>query len=425
MLWTERDLVAVQKELRRLKVPFALWNLFEDARIEQRFRQTREMRFEWTRFEPMNWGTQAGEIFFMLVQHEGDSEAVKTGTISNAKAKDATADVAALESLFDEVLVFYQRTLKASTSWALMPILTDWCKRFPESESHTPSRGNETAEGEGAPDLAAMLEGQLDPEAIRDFDANTIPVAGAEEPKAKAKTKGIGEKIGEQPDGGNADLLGTERFEIETARVTLLAERLSRLFVSQNRIVTNEVPGRRLSARHFATDLPFYRHKKLQSRGRSKTLVVVDCSGSMNNLPIEEGRVLVAALNLLAQRGIVSGHVVLSAVTGRRAVWQRFALPMKQAQIERIHAFGDGEGLEGAIRNNLKLAQEADFVFAYTDAQIVDKPIDKSQLHLQGVHTWGLYIGSTTMVDKLTEYFDKAIIRDNAEHLVEAMLVHS
>ena len=131
---------------------------------------------------------------------------------------------------------------------------------------------------------------------------------------------------------------------------------------------------------------------------------------------------MVAALSSLASRGIVSGHVVLSAVVDERTVWQRFALPMKLDAIQRIRAFGSAEGLESAIRSNLKLAQAADFVFVYTDANIYDEPIDKSRLHVKGVYTWGLYVGGYEELEELKKYFDKSLIRDTAEKLVEAII---
>lgn len=419
LLWTERDLKSVNKDLKSIDVPFSLFNLFEDARIEHRYRNGASIFFEWVKYEPVKFENEPAAIFFALVQHEGDLEAVRAGVLSSLQEPTVEVILAA-NHLIDNVASFYERARNETSSRALYPILKEWCLAYPPAKSFIPSRGNETQGADGTPDLTPMLEGQTEEEAAQLFDVGSF---GVNEPQGKPLGSGKdAEQKGTIPDGGNADLLSNEPSEIDSGRVSLLASRLGKLFLSQSRLTTSEVPGKKISVRHFVSGRPYYRHRALESLSRKKVLFVVDCSGSMANMPIEEGRLMVAALSALASRGIVSGHIVLSAVSGRRTVWQRFALPMKLESIQRIHAFGAAEGLESAIRNNLKLAQAADFVFVYTDANICDEPIDKSRLHLKGVYTWGLYVGGDEAFEELKKYFDKSLIRSSAEKLVEAIL---
>jgi hypothetical protein len=402
-----------------MDVPFSLFNLFEDARIEHRYRNGANIFFEWTKYEPVKLENKPAVIFFALVQYEGDLESVRAGVSSSLQEPSAEALLAA-NQLIDDVDSFYRRACDETSSRALYPILKEWCLAYPPAESFIPSRGNETEGADGVPDLTPMLEGQSAQEAAQEFDAGTF---GVNDPEGKSLGgRKAAEPKGTLPDGGNADLLDDEPSDIDNNRVSLLASRLGPLFLSQSRLVTSEVPGKKISVRHFVSNRPYYRHRVLESLSRKKVLFVVDCSASMRGMPIEEGRLMVAALSVLASRGIVTGHIVLSAVYDRRTVWQRFALPMKLESIQRIHAFGSAEGLESAIRNNLKLAQAADFVFVYTDANICDEPIDKSRLHVQGVYTWGLYVGGDEGLEELKKYFDKSLIRSNAEKLVEAIL---
>jgi hypothetical protein len=422
LLWTSRDFITLNKDLESMNVPFSLFNLFEDARIEHRYRNGLGTFFEWTKYEPIAWSAKPLAVFFSLVQFEGDLERVKAlASGSTMTAEDAES----IHLLIEDVNSYYRRCLTADSSEDLYPVLKAWCKAYPPADSFIPSRGNGVEGKKGSADLKPMLDGQLAQESAAQFDAGTIDL---NPPKVKLEGKALkGAPKGALPDEGNANLLGDTPSDIDEKRAAAVAMRLGRLFESKSRLVTNEVPGKKLSMRHYVTDRPFYRHKMLQSIARKKVLLVVDCSGSMQEAPaISEGRLLVAALSLLASRGIVSGHVVLSAVSNGRTVWQRFALPMKLDNIQLIHAFGAAEGLENAIRSNIKLAQAADFVFVYTDGQICDAPIDKAKLHLQGVHTWGLYVGNNTKsLAALKEFFDKALVRDDAERLVEAMLVQS
>ena len=89
-----------------------------------------------------------------------------------------------------------------------------------------------------------------------------------------------------------------------------------------------------------------------------------------------------------------------------------------------MSAFAQAEGLENAIKGNLKLASNADYVMVYADGQICDSPIDKTGLHRHGVFTWGLYAGDEPdYLENMHLHFDKVIMRQNAEQLVDAMLL--
>ena len=143
----------------------------------------------------------------------------------------------------------------------------------------------------------------------------------------------------------------------------------------------------------------------------------------MGGFHASEGRLLVAALSVLAAKGKVSGHVALSAVSGDKAIWQTFKLPMTMDQISHIQGWAGAEGLEGTLKGNLKLAREADLVLVYTDGSICDVPINKSDFHKYGIYTWGVYVGNKDCFDELNKYFDKALIRQSTEDLVDAMLV--
>jgi hypothetical protein len=92
--------------------------------------------------------------------------------------------------------------------------------------------------------------------------------------------------------------------------------------------------------------------------------------------------------------------------------------------IQRIDAWGEAEGLEFALSSNSKLARCADFVGVYTDGAIFDKPIEKGRLHARHIYTWGLYAGESEAIQgDLLRYFDRALVRADAEGLIEAMLL--
>lgn len=70
--WTERDYKKVSKELYTCKVPFKLYNLFEDARIEHLFRKETGKKFNWIQDIPNKEAIITPvEIFYSFVNNEG------------------------------------------------------------------------------------------------------------------------------------------------------------------------------------------------------------------------------------------------------------------------------------------------------------------------------------------------------------------
>lgn len=69
--WTERDMKKVNIKLNTCRVPFKLYNLFEDARIEHLFREETGKKFNWIQDIPNREATTPVEIFYSFVNNEG------------------------------------------------------------------------------------------------------------------------------------------------------------------------------------------------------------------------------------------------------------------------------------------------------------------------------------------------------------------
>lgn len=69
--WTERDYKKKSKALMDKRVPFKLYNLFEDARIEHLFREETNKKFNWIKDIPNKEATTPVEIFYSFVNNEG------------------------------------------------------------------------------------------------------------------------------------------------------------------------------------------------------------------------------------------------------------------------------------------------------------------------------------------------------------------
>ncbi len=429
--FTERDLKAANRILEAEKLPFGLWNLFEDARMEACYRRKHEIRFGWLEFERSEFEpekvntlpTLAQAMLFALIQSEGEITVESLEEHAHAAGRSVCRDDRrgvdrSAESVAKSVLGYYtEMCALGGTLGEMLPELRRWVEEF----GLPPPEGGGAGGGRGAEerpsDLSLSLLLQTDPEALAEFEKGAKDFDGKEVANAKA----VPEDPIDLPEGGTADLLIGRDAPIDEQRVAVIVQHLRKLFEARVRVEYTEVPAKRISARHCAAERPPYRHRTVTGAARRRLELVVDLSGSMSGLHIDEGRILIAALSALAREGKVEGHVIFS-VGHDRFHWERFRLPMSLESIAKIKAFGGAEGLEYALRSNVEVLHGADFVCVYTDGSITDRPIEKHWLHQRGIHTTGLYVGDERYLSELQKYFDRSLIRADIEALAGAML---
>lgn len=439
-LYTERDMKKIKRELALIKAPFGTYNLFEDGYIEHRYRTETEYRFEWLMMEDLSLNARPECLLFALIQAEGRVETVEKAIQEwkpapveaqeggqgfkelNALLSQQEAPVEKLLELLPEVVDYYKRIIAVKHSLKLMPILKEWLDQY--------GRPPEMPRGGGLGDMSMNMNLMSDPQAAQQFDADAVAVSGPQsggesEVNASQRTKHQ-DKVKADPsheaEASNGKVLLDTETPVDMKRAQAVAEKLLKFLQKAPYNAYSRNPSARLSARHYVLGRPAYRVKEDGGKKVPKVLMVMDCSGSMNGFHMTEGKIFLTALSLLAQWGVIKGHLVLSAVR-EKPTWERFALPMAQKSINQVQGYAGGEGLEYAIRANMAQARDADLVFVYTDAAIGDLPVNKTRLHQQGVFTWGLYVGDESQRSALLEHFDKALIRSSAEELVDAIVV--
>ena len=422
--FTERDLKTANQILEAEKLPFGLWNLFEDARMEAAYRRKHEIRFEWLEFERSEFDpekvntlpTLAQAMLFALIQSEGEitvesfEEHARAVGCSVCRDDRRGVDRSA-ESVATSVLGYYtEMCALGGTLGEMLPVLHRWVEEF---GLPPPEEGG----GAGSGDLSLSLSLQTNPKALEEFENGAKDLNGKEVTDGKEVPK---DPI-DLPEGGTAHLLVGAPAPIDEQRVAVIVQHLRKLFQDRVRVEYSEAPAKRISARHCATERPPYRHRTVKGTARRRFELVVDLSGSMSGMHIEEGRILIAALSALAREGKLEGHVIFS-VGHRGFHWERFRLPMSLQSIAQVEAYGSAEGLEYALRSNVEVLCGADFVCVYTDGSITDRPIEKNWLHQRGIHTTGLYVGDERYLSELQKYFDRSLIRADIEALAVAML---
>lgn len=398
-------------------IPFSLFNLFSDARIEHLDRIRTGDNFRWREFEleATNVQKSPGGVLFLIIQAETEAEAL-TDTWLELEAQDKPDRLA-------RVLDYYLRIIACKSEWDLRPLMLEWLDEFQDEEPPE----NQAMSGLGASELEQgfTLSGNATTAALFDFDVSSL----TEPPKVPSKSLERGEENSKSSvDGGTGELLLTEEAELDERRIKQLTRLLRRTLVGPSRARDTDNATTAIALHNLLPGgdptLPFVESSR-RGRAKRKLGFIMDCSGSMGSEatdPMGYGREVVAAMSDLAREGLVSGYVLLSAVVGGKAQWQRFKLPMSRQEISRMHGFAGAEGLAHAMESNASVLRHMHRNFLYSDGSITDRQPDKGMLRAKGLEVIGLYCGETDSAAGLAKHVKRSIIRATPEDLALAML---
>lgn len=483
---TPRDLKQVQKDLAAIKVPFRLFNLFEDARIEHLSRLEQGTTFEWTTFEALAPMDHPQNAFLRCIQQEGEEDVALTEDETPLEASEGIPENwvgRPMNEFYSRVQEYYARVCACGEAHMLYPIMREFLDEFPQPESEDkgePGEGGggsgsgESSNGEGeegepgsgkpgedeessaesrAGDLSVAAEAADQGDSFFDeFDEDAEVVGGegkeADEARARAKAQSAGENRADPnithrsqgiPDSVTPDSNGghgaPEHFlasnpgSIDAAfqkRVDGLVAKLMRMFKSHSLPLAMESPGHRLSSRHLARGEVRYVHKKVMGgKGKRRYTIVFDCSGSMQGHPAREGKLFLLALNEIARRGYLEGKLILTGLVGSRPSWLTYSFPVKDELILSIRTDKGAEGIHHALEGNLADIKGMDDVFVYTDACICDTPLDREFFAARRIWPVGLYAGDDKEASEMERHFPQNVIRYRIEEVVEAMLTRN
>lgn len=396
---TCRDADATRALLTRVGCSMGLLNIFEDARIEQAWRQLTGRSFRWTEFEAEQPGRSATPLGALLewIQCEGDAALI-------SRLPDA--------GRCSEVESFYRRAVETPTTLELEALLAEWVERYGDAADATAYR---FTAGRGEMQLAATLLD--DPAAFAEFDADSGTVA--------ADGNAEGDPLGtvEIDNHAESDLLAATSSEFGEEEARMHAERLLRVLTVRSRAFYGLSPSMRISAWRADAGRPAFRHRTDGRIVRRRRDLVLDCSGSMAGEHIAAARTLARVMSLLAEHGALDGELILSAVSGRVAVSESHRWPVPASVIERIHAFGNAEGLASAIDAHVAALRGAEKVYVFTDGDICDRPLALAALRRCGVEVIGLYVGDVERGSKgLTRHFDRFAARATLAGVVDFLV---
>lgn len=432
-MWTDRDMASVKNAIDAGKVPFSLFNLFEDARIEHAWRKMTAKFFDWQSMnKPFDIVTPI-QSFFAFVFFEGDVSKINW------------------EGDIQLVGEFYQRCCDAKSTLDVIHICKDWIEVFgddcgdlpdgmPASMGETGEQSDDESQGE-QDDESTQDEGDLihavivsENASLGDLEDDAVQIQST--PSREVEGDGISAntqdsesqnliKANEQLFTLEDDLMSDAPHGYDREYANLKAVQIKRVFYRKSRYRPSDKPSKRLNPKLLSgnKDVPMYRRKKLLAKDNLKVNLIIDCSGSMYGEPMQNANQVCATFNRLAQMGMIDCKVILSR--SGISKYPNINLPVSDDTVDYIGnaAGGHGESLEQCFKAHLKDMQRAKYNFVITDGELTDGDIRKPLYQSRGIFTTGLYVCSGNRENDLVRWFDKGIVCSNLETLFANMIL--
>lgn len=409
---THRDIGEISKWCNKNKVPFSLFNFFEDARIEYLWRVDTDRDFNWTQYEDLpevDEDSNATTLIFVYIQKEGRF-------------------VSPLPKL-KRVREYYDKILDCPTSTDLYPILLEWIEEFPETQDDLDQLSEDGFLGDSSNplssgDLSTTAEMQCSSEASEKMDEDVEDVIGKSPYNEENSNVELVEELTEVDydfTSGNTYNIFDENYDgyYNKKQAEKLMPLMQRIFKGKKRKISQSNPSNRLNVRSFTQKRfdKLYKKKMSISKGKKTINLIIDCSGSMCGDPITDARTFCYMINEFAKKGFVQGHLILTGADCSTHQTMTFKFPLKDEDIGHIIADGSAEGLAGTISKTKKLMKKADWNFCITDGNITDNAIDS-----KGLHLFGMYVGDSDYCN-LSKWFEHYLARNTLEELIQKLII--
>lgn len=442
--FTTRDFEDLNKKLNAEKVPFQLYNLFEDARIEHLMRVNFGIEFKWTDFEDLDADRpdeKALTTFFKIIQSE------------NREIFDVP--------YYERVKDFYDRTLTADTIEKMITVLKDWIKEFPnETEPNKSQQKGMSMQGMGEPGEGSPKGAGQSTDEMSDLE---IGVAIATNEDFKDKFESDTEVVVQDAESAKQELQEELNINNETSAnmkhltevkseqlKTLASSNVDDMFdknakfnpkkIHEDKIeeakrelikILKDMDTERIN---MSTPSNYFnikgamafmngdsRAKLYKSNvdedevyNKKKVFILIDGSSSMGGHPVKNALTLSVVLNRLSKLNLFEGYIAGSKVAGK-AINQGFELPINDGMITSFRADAGGEGIGYAIKQNVHLMNDCDYIFVITDGQIHDMDLNMLKKEHPEVYkkTVGVYMGNSRHANKsLDKWFKFSIVNN-------------
>lgn len=473
-IYTDIDLTLMKKRLKRNGIPFKLFNLFEDIRIEALVTKRIGHKFIWNEClndKYLGKGIKTAEAFMNILNIYKYS--LTTEYIDEYLSLFEDYEVARALDIIEIIKIDYFEPIQQIDSmYDLIPLLIKWQEQFHIRKCYAleTDKGMEelllmSTEDDNAVDDDSCIADKEDEEREKDEEENESDEdqggsSGGEEeddcknPEGNESDEDASDKYKidytnleklsvkiplkmntKDSDDGNTgtglvssstipehserDLLSKRPQKYDRTAFKEIIDQYKKIFIEKTTYESTRRPSKRIHKRNLLLNKDkFYKKKNILDKVIKKISIVIDCSGSMNyNMSMSKMKLFIAAINYFAIKGYVDGYIILSIGKAMHTL----KMPLTTSEIDRINPFPcpTSEGLQRTISKCIKPLSNSEHIFVVTDGHIVDEPIDKVMLAKHRINPIGLYIGKT--VD-LSKWFNESVCRDNIEDLTSDII---
>ena len=406
---TDRDLASIAQRCRDGRVPFALFNILEDARIEFRARLAEGGDFGWWRwFSNGGLATDPVKYLWQLVNREGRPTRSALPMADAAKVRE-----------------FYDAACAAADSYAVVEVGRQWVEHFRgEAETitvpgHLPrvdgAVGEETdgsAPAGGDTADAPSVEGMGEREAttLRDGAGAPGELGAGAHVGTRTSTKRVpwmyyADAAGHPGFSTPLDRLAADRLAAKLAEVVAAtaSANTARVATSGSRL---HLPGVISGAAQAFRTLG-------KTGGRAHLTWIIDMSGSMGHDWNEHGKTFVAAVLRLLRRRVITGSIWLTG-DGRHAL---VPTDLRDDELDTLLPTKESESVAVTLEAIRPVVEASHATVIYTDAALTDGHVDAGLWRARGVDL----LGACVIPASASEYRQAKLREEMVRHFGRAI----
>lgn len=404
---TDRSSTTVDK-LKAEGLPFALYNLFEDARIEHASatRADGDGAFRWCNYVdiPVESNT-ASSIYWAIKSNEAGIKKSASAYVPKWLGTPKVEYNGRMRPTHLVILDFYRRSIRAISSESLLPIVKEWVKIF-GADVETIYRDD-------------VVHGESDPSVKGIHETEVIDSAKREDIKHSEEKDAAKWLHTSYP---NQSLINQIVRNLRSI-VVKAAPAKTRLATTGNKLhMASAIQG---SERSFLN--------RSRKNGRRSVTMIVDMSGSMSKMwRMHGGREFVCAFKKLADQNLIKLDMILSQgkYNGKGdmvPLSHKVDGSQSTQWIGSLYPNGDGECLMGAMHRFRSSMKRTTTTVVFTDSLLSDDDINTSKYRNMGINAIAANIEHRDHEveyarGRMDQHFARSVVSNNATELASKLI---
>jgi hypothetical protein len=383
-------------------VPFRLWNLFEDCRIEYNsaIRSNGDGAFRWVNFQDVDdVYSMASSLLWATKTNEAGIKKQPSASVPKWSGADEMLYQGKSKKTRLIVLEFYRRAIACATSLQLIPICQEWISIFGAEVDDSIATDN--------------INGVRDPNApMTDSEQSKD---GVHDDNAPAEDK-------------PAHKWSTTPNAMNDSQVSRIARSLNQVIqnakVTRNRLNCN---GNKLDASQAMQGSEKAFRNRGRTNGKRSLALIIDMSGSMTSTwRVDGGKEFVLAFRELARQNKLDLEILLTQ-NYHTAQSYRVRHDDCDQWLNDLHPDGNGEQIMKCMKRFDSIIKRSTTSVIFTDSYLADSDIDTEQYRRMGLNTIACYIEPKEWKiprgrSRMNEHFARSVIATEANELARRLM---